>query len=88
MLLTIILTFISLLAMFICICKQVTDSQIRQAVCEGACSFKDIQAELGVATQCGECKNHARQCLRASRHQGESGIFSSPDKLTEIIACP
>lgn len=85
-LLTIILICISLFAMFVCICKQVTDSQIKQAVCDGACSFKDIQIELGVATQCGECKNHARQCMRASRPQSQTGIFSSSNKLTEIIA--
>ena len=87
-LLTIILIFINLFDMFVCICKQVTDSQIKQAVCEGACSFKDVQAELGVATQCGECKNHVRQCMRASHHQNQTGIFSSSNKLTEIIALP
>lgn len=71
--------------MFVCICKQVTDGQIKQAVSDGACSFKDLQSELGVATQCGECKNHARKCMRESRNQCENSIFSSPASLTEVL---
>ncbi len=54
--------------MFICICKQVTDRQIKEAVSNGAASFTDVQSELGVATQCGECKNHARQCMRQCKN--------------------
>ena len=41
--------------MYVCICKGVTDSQIRDAVCDGATSLKDLSRELGVATGCGKC---------------------------------
>jgi bacterioferritin-associated ferredoxin len=49
--------------MFICVCKGVTDCQIREAVCEGACSMRELRARLGVASQCGRCACHAKRVL-------------------------
>ena len=49
--------------MYVCLCKGVTDCQIREAVCEGACSMRELRKCLGVATQCGRCACHARQVL-------------------------
>lgn len=49
--------------MYVCLCKGVTDCQIREAVCEGACSMRELGTCLGVATQCGRCARHARQVL-------------------------
>ena len=72
--------------MFVCICKQVTDGQIKEAVTNGACSFKDVQSELGVATQCGECKNHARQCMRDCRNQCENTLLSNPSLSSDLVA--
>ena len=50
--------------MYICICNEITDTQIKQAVADGVGSFQDLQQQLGVAQQCGECKCHARNCMR------------------------
>ena len=74
-----------LYGMFVCICKQVTDGQIRDAVNNGASSFSDVQSELGVATQCGECKNHARQCMRSCLSQCQSNVVSEPKSTSEYI---
>lgn len=52
--------------MFVCLCKCVTDCQIREAVCEGACTMREIGARLGVATQCGRCAQHAHRVLQES----------------------
>ena len=71
--------------MFVCICNQVTDGQIRDAVNNGASSFSDVQSELGVATQCGECKNHARQCMRSCRNQCQSNVVSDNTPANEIV---
>jgi bacterioferritin-associated ferredoxin len=49
--------------MYVCLCKGITDCQIREAVCEGACSMRELRKCLGVATQCGRCAQHARQVL-------------------------
>lgn len=40
--------------MFICICNQVSDSQIRNLVDEGK-SLEDIIFLTGASTQCGSC---------------------------------
>ncbi|WP_239250784.1 bacterioferritin-associated ferredoxin [Candidatus Nitrotoga sp. M5] len=49
--------------MYICICKGITDSAIREAVCQGSCRMRDLSACLGVGTQCGKCACHARQVM-------------------------
>ena len=70
--------------MYICICKQVTESEIHEAVDQGACSLKDIRTELGVGTECGECKHHARQCIRQARQKTSEPIFSSLSTSIEV----
>ena len=74
-----------LYSMFVCICKQVTDGQIRDAVNSGASSFSDVQSELGVATKCGECKKHARQCMRSCRSQSQSNVVSEKKSSNEYV---
>ena len=62
--------------MYVCICKQVTENDIHDAVDNGACSYKDVRSELGVGTQCGECKQHARQCIRQARKNSSEPVYS------------
>lgn len=52
--------------MYVCLCKAVTDCQIREAICEGACSMRELRQCLGVASQCGRCARHAREVLEES----------------------
>ncbi len=49
--------------MIVCVCRKVSDRQIRQAVAEGADSLECLQFELGVATQCGRCADCAMRLL-------------------------
>ena len=49
--------------MYICICKGVTDTAIREAVCQGADRMKDLRACLGVSEQCGLCAAQAKEVL-------------------------
>jgi bacterioferritin-associated ferredoxin len=49
--------------MYVCICKAVTDSAIRQAVREGARSLRDLSAKTGCSTQCGRCSDLATEIL-------------------------
>ena len=50
--------------MYVCLCKGVTDTQIRAAVDDGATSLRDVRMSLGVASQCGKCGILTRQILR------------------------
>jgi bacterioferritin-associated ferredoxin len=49
--------------MIVCVCRRVSDHQIRQAAAEGAVSLECLQFDLGVATQCGRCADCACRIL-------------------------
>jgi bacterioferritin-associated ferredoxin len=49
--------------MYICICNAVTDRDIRQAVADGACSLECLRERLAVSACCGQCAEHASECL-------------------------
>lgn len=53
--------------MYICICKAVTDREIRQAAELGANSLSEIQECLGVATCCGKCAQETCRILREQK---------------------
>ena len=59
--------------MYVCICRQITESKIRE-VCrkgDGATSLSDLRKQLGVGVECGKCSSHARAVLR-EYHQSTS----------------
>ncbi|WP_341521058.1 bacterioferritin-associated ferredoxin [Pseudomonas sp. G.S.17] len=50
--------------MYVCLCQGVTDGQIRDAILEGCCSYRDVRQTLGVASQCGKCACLAKEVVR------------------------
>lgn len=52
--------------MYVCLCKGITDSQIRAAVQDGVSSLRELRSTLGVASQCGKCGILARDMVRGS----------------------
>ena len=48
--------------MIVCVCHRVSDRDIARHVRAGL-DFNDIQFELGVATQCGQCESCARDVV-------------------------
>ena len=57
--------------MIVCVCRRVSDKQIREAVADGAHSLECLQFELGVATQCGRCADCASRVLCEARSAGD-----------------
>lgn len=53
--------------MYVCLCKGITDRQIKAAIDDGACSMGKLRKNLGVATQCGKCATSARELLAESK---------------------
>lgn len=47
--------------MYVCLCQGVTDNQIRDAIYEGCCSYREVREATGVGTQCGKCACLAKQ---------------------------
>lgn len=52
--------------MYVCLCKGITDSQIRDAINSGAESVRAVRDQLGVMTQCGKCACLTREIVRST----------------------
>jgi len=50
--------------MLVCICNGISDSEIKKTLQEGAASFEEVHARLGVAGCCGECECYARELVQ------------------------
>lgn len=60
--------------MYVCVCKAVTDRQIREAAQGGARTLKDLRRDLGVTSDCGRCASCAHECLlEANQGMGTPG---------------
>ncbi|MGL5073155.1 MAG: (2Fe-2S)-binding protein, partial [Aeromonas salmonicida] len=41
--------------MYVCLCRGITDTQIRKAVQAGKSEFRQLKQSLEVGAQCGKC---------------------------------
>jgi bacterioferritin-associated ferredoxin len=73
--------------MIVCVCRRVSDREIARHARAGM-NFDDIQFELGVATQCGQCESCARsivdQCCRA---HPVAALTSDDPAVSALDAC-
>ena len=53
--------------MYVCLCKGVTDTQVRQAVEEGHDTMRKLNKTLGVGSQCGRCACFAKELIRETK---------------------
>ena len=60
--------------MYICICNEVTDKQIKHAADAGDSCMRDLRNSLKVGTTCGQCSSCAKSLLKE--------YLSTPTKLT------
>ncbi len=49
--------------MYVCICKSVTDKQIRKAAAQGVDNLYELREALGVSSGCGSCADMAEAIL-------------------------
>ena len=50
--------------MYVCICKGITDSQIKELVVEsGVVSIGELKKHLDISSQCGSCSKVARKII-------------------------
>lgn len=66
--------------MFVCICKAVSDRDIRRAVHQGGVvSLRELSSRTGLGTCCGKCVPAARELLREElRVAARTGLDSGP----------
>ncbi|MCK5881888.1 MAG: (2Fe-2S)-binding protein [Sinobacterium sp.] len=65
--------------MYVCLCKGITDRQLRSAVHDGASSFRQVAQSTGCSTQCGQCACMAKEIVEDTLSQGDfdSSLFSA-----------
>ena len=80
--------------MIVCVCRRVSDREIARHVRAGM-TFDEVQLELGVATQCGQCEGCARdvvaQCsashpVAAMRRDGDAQTIQLANSILESSA--
>jgi bacterioferritin-associated ferredoxin len=59
--------------MYVCVCKAVTDSQIKCALHEGIDSRRGLYKCLGVGADCGKCLPQVKELLINQKHH-EVGV--------------
>ncbi len=58
--------------MYVCICKAVTDRQVREAIQHGARTAAELREGLQIMTGCGRCASRARELLREELQASEA----------------
>lgn len=56
--------------MIVCVCHNVSERKIRQAVDAGMTTMPALREKLGVGTCCGKCHSCAKSVLRECLEQG------------------
>ena len=49
--------------MYVCLCRGITDQDIKEAVASGAESYREIRDMLDLGTCCGRCAHEARAII-------------------------
>jgi bacterioferritin-associated ferredoxin len=49
--------------MIICICKNISDTVIRNAICNGCPTLEELQIELGVCVRCESCRDSIEKII-------------------------
>ncbi|AOS98627.1 Bacterioferritin-associated ferredoxin [Microbulbifer aggregans] len=68
--------------MYVCICKGITDRQIKEAVYDGTTSVRALRRQLGVSSQCGRCAELTQEIIDETMGAGvmtaaNNGLFYS-----------
>jgi bacterioferritin-associated ferredoxin len=56
--------------MYICVCKGISDRQVRRALDRGARSVAELQREVPVGVCCGQCLPAVRAAIREHEASG------------------
>lgn len=73
--------------MIVCVCRRISDHQIRKAAANGAHSLECLQFDLGVATQCGRCADCASRVLCEAR-SANAHPHPHPQRVISLTVAP
>lgn len=76
--------------MYVCICNNITDTQIRAQVKKGQASLEHIRNTLKVATVCGQCQYAAQavidQALMQNKAVGAGTLATAARQFVPQVA--
>ena len=61
--------------MYVCMCKAIKDSEIKDAVENGHSSLEALAEKLGVGTCCGGCREYAQMLI--NQHADPSSYYNA-----------
>ncbi len=61
--------------MIVCVCNNISDRKIRQAVEDGMSTLADLRQHLDVGTCCGKCHSCAKQVLRECQDEAQASML-------------
>jgi bacterioferritin-associated ferredoxin len=56
--------------MLVCVCRGVSDRELREVVARGASTLRDVGRACGAGTDCGSCRDLLRTMLASCAPQG------------------
>lgn len=59
-------------SVYVCICRGVTEKQIRQVTQQQGCSMQELAVSMGIGADCGCCKEYACQLLEEITNNSSS----------------
>ncbi len=75
-----------MIRMYICVCNAISERHVQDAIAQGAKDLGDLQAQLGIATCCGQCAETATDYLPGGRYAAEVAPAASvqPRRAVEV----
>lgn len=64
--------------MIVCVCNNISDREIRQAIDLGLSSMAELRRDLGVATCCGKCHSCAKEVLVDHLERIQETVLARP----------
>ncbi len=77
--------------MIVCLCKGITDADIRRAIAAGATTVSQLGASCGAGTECGGCRPVLYQLLATHRRASAVNLAEVTDAggtAGATIDCP
>jgi bacterioferritin-associated ferredoxin len=70
--------------MIVCVCNNISDREIRQAIDLGLSSMEELRRDLGLSTCCGQCASYAEQVLSAHLASSAADTGVTELSVTEL----
>jgi len=61
--------------MYVCICRAVTEAEVRGCIAAGACTVKDVVTRSEAGTGCGSCVGKVKWYIKQDRREQINSVI-------------